>query len=171
MCTGQLYECLLTEAVHLFPTAFSNVLNLSMGLLPHIQHTMLPIQPTIVLTTQAPILGVLPSMGINFSVGSGAGDEGDAGGDRAQQADDDIPEDHGAEPDKDPEGDGSRDHDNDVIIVSSPVHGVTRCSVTPLSTSGHDMDVGSTSGSMAIDSFRIGGEVKLVHLICSVWID
>ena len=127
-----------------------------MGLLPPIQHTMPPIQPTIVLTTQVPTLGVLPSMGINFSVASGAGDGGDAGSDRAQQADDDIPKDHGAEPNKDPEGDGSRDCDNDVIIVSSPAHGVMRHSVTPLSTSGCDMDVGSTSGSMAIDSSRIG---------------
>ena len=50
--TGQLYGCLLTEAAHLSPTAFSNVLNLGMGLLPPIQHTMPPIQPTIVLTTQ-----------------------------------------------------------------------------------------------------------------------
>ena len=91
------------KAAHLSPTAFSNVLNLSMGLLPPIQHTMLPIQPTIVLTTQAPTLGVLPSMGINFSVAGGAGDGGDAGSDRAQQADDDIPKDCGAEPDKDPE--------------------------------------------------------------------
>ena len=109
--TGQLYECLLTEAAHLSPTAFSNILNLSMGLLP-------PIQPTIVLTTQAPTLGVLPSMGINFSVAGGAGDGGDAGSDRAQQADDDIPEGHGAEPDKE------------------PAYRVTRCSVTPHSTGG-----------------------------------
>ena len=131
-----------------------------MGLLPPIQHTMLPIQPTIVLTTQVPTLGVLPSMGINFSVASGAGDGGDAGGDRAQQADDDIPKDHGAEPNEDPEGDGSRDHDKDVIIVSSPAHGVMRHSVTPVSTDGHNMDVGSTSGGMAIDSSRIGGGSK-----------
>ena len=131
-----------------------------MGLLPPIQHTMLPIQPTIVLTTQAPTLGVLPSMGINFSVASGAGDGGDAGSDRAQQADDNIPEDSGAEPDEDPEGDGSRDRDNDVIIVSSPAHRVMRCSVTPLSTGGCDMDVGSTSGGMAIDSSRISGGSK-----------
>ena len=159
-CTGQLYKCLLTEAAHLFPTAFSNILNLSMGLLPPIQHTMLPIQPTIVLTTQVLTLGVLPSMGIIFSVASGAGDGGDAGGDRAQQADDDIPEDRGVEPDKDPDGDGSGDCDNDVIIVSSPTHGVMRCSITPLSTGGHDVDVGSTSGSMAIDSSRISGGSK-----------
>ena len=121
---------------------------------------MLPIQPTIVLTTQVLTLGVLPSMAINFNVASGAGDGGDAGGDGAQQADDDIPEDHGAEPNEDPEGDGSRDCDNDVIIVSSPAHGVMRCSVTPLSTGGCDVDVGSTSGGMAVDSSRISGESK-----------
>ena len=68
------------------PSAFSNVLNLSMGLLPPIQHTMPPIQPTIVLTTQVPTLRVLPSMGINFSVPDGAGDGGDAGNDRARQS-------------------------------------------------------------------------------------
>ena len=77
-----------------------------------------------------------------------------------RQADDDIPEDCGTEPDEDPEGDGSRDCDNNVIIGSSPAHGVMRHSVTPLSTGGHDMDVGSTSGSMAIDSSRIGGGSK-----------
>ena len=121
---------------------------------------MLPIQPTIVLTTQAPTLGVLPSMGINFSVASGAGDGGDAGSDRAQQADDDIPKDHGGESNEDPEGDGFRDHDKDVIIVSSPAHRVTRHSVTPLSTGGCNMDVGSTSGGMAIDLSRISGESK-----------
>ena len=118
---------------------------------------MPPIQPTIVLTTQAPTLGVLPSMGINFSVAGDADDRGDAGGDRAQQADDNIPRYHGAEPDEDPKGDGSGDHDNDVIIVSSPAHRVTIRSVTPLSTGGCDMDVGSTSGGMAIDSSRISG--------------
>ena len=52
-CNGQLFEHLFTEAAHLSPAAFSNVLNLSMGLLPPIQHTMPPIQPKIVLTTQA----------------------------------------------------------------------------------------------------------------------
>ena len=34
-------------------------------------------QPTIVLATQAPTLGVLPSMGINFSVVDSASDGGD----------------------------------------------------------------------------------------------
>ena len=128
-CTGQLYECLLAEAVHLSPTAFSNVLNLSMGLLPPIQHTMPPIQQTIVLTTQVPTLRVLPSMGINFSVASGAGDGGGAGSDRAQQADDNIPEDCDAGPDKDSEGSDSGDCD--VIILGSSTHRAARHSVIP----------------------------------------
>ena len=143
---GQFFECLL---------------NLSVGLLPPIQHTMLPIQPTIVLTTQVPTLGVIPSMGINFSVANGAGDGGDDGSDGGQQADGSPPEDHGAsnaEPEEDPERGGPEDHDNDVILVSSPSHKAVRCSVTPLSTSGHDMDAGSSSGGMASDSSRIGGE-------------
>ena len=101
-----------------------------MGLLPPIQHTMPPIQPTIVLTTQAPTLGVLPSMGINFSVAGGAGDGGGAGGDRAEQADDDILEDHDAGPDKDPEGSDSGDCG--VIILGSSTCKVARCSITPL---------------------------------------
>ena len=50
--------------------------------------------------------------------------------------------------------------ETDVIILSSPAHRVMRHSVTPLSTSGHDVDVGSTSGSMAIDSSRISGGSK-----------
>ena len=73
------------------------------------------------------------------------------------KADDDIPEDCDAEPDKDPKGDDSGDHD---VIVSSPAHRVTRHSVTPLSTSGHDVGAGLTSGSMAANSSRIGGGSK-----------
>ena len=92
--TGQLYNHLLSEAAHLSPSAFSNILNLSMGVLPAIQHTMPLMQPTIVLTTQAPTLGVLPSMGINFGVvdsaGDGGGDGNDAGGDRVQETEDDV---------------------------------------------------------------------------------
>ena len=151
------------EVAHLSPAAFSNVLNLSVGLLPPIQHTMPPIQPTIVLTTQVPTLGVIPSMGINFSVASGAGDGGDDGSDGGQQADDGPPEDctSNAEPEEDPEGGDPGDHDNDVIMVSSPSHRAVRCSVTPLSTSGWDMDAGSSSGSMAINSSRIGGGGKV----------
>ena len=88
-CTGQLYDHLLSEAAHLSPSAFSNILNLSMGVLPPIQHTMPLMQPTIVLATQAPILGVLPSMGINFDVvdsaSDGGGDDNDAGGDGVQE--------------------------------------------------------------------------------------
>ena len=129
-----------------------------MGLLPSIQHTMPPIQPTIVLTTQAPTLGVLPSMGINFSVAGDAGDGGGAGNDRAQHADDNIPEDHDAGPDKDPEGDDSGDCD--VIVLGSPAHRVVRCSVTTLSTGGCDAGIGSTSGSMAADLSRISGGSK-----------
>ena len=53
---GQLFEHLFMEAADLSPAAFSNVLNLRVGLLPPIQHTMLSIQPTIVLTTQVPTL-------------------------------------------------------------------------------------------------------------------
>ena len=87
--TSQLYDHLLSEAAHLSPSAFSNVLNLSMGVLPPIQHTMPLMQPTIVLATQAPTLGVLPPMGINFGVVDSAGDEGgngnDAGGDGSKK--------------------------------------------------------------------------------------
>ena len=93
---------------NLSPAAFSNVLNLSVELLPPIQHTMLPIQPTIVLTTQVPTLGVIPSMGINFSVTDGAGDGGDDGSDGGQQADDRSSRRScsasNAEPEEDPEG-------------------------------------------------------------------
>ena len=130
----------------------------SISMLPSIQHTMAPIQPTIVLTNQAPTLGVLPSMGINFSVANNAGDGGGASNDRAQQANDDILEDHGAGPKKDPEGDDSGDHE--VIIIGSPAHRVTRCSITPLSTGGCDAGVDSTSGGMAVDSSRISGGSK-----------
>ena len=131
-----------------------------MGLLPSIQHTMPPIQPTIILTTQAPTLRVLPSMGIdlNFSVANNAGDGGGASNDRAQQADDNIPEDCGAGPDKDPEGDDSGDHE--VIILGSPACRVIRCSVTPLSTGSCDAGVDSTTGGMAVDSSRISGGSK-----------
>ena len=52
-------------------------------------------QPTIVLDTQAPTLGVLPSMGINFGVvdsaNDGGGNDDDAGGDGVQETEDDVP--------------------------------------------------------------------------------
>ena len=79
---GQLFDRLLSEAANLPPAAFNNVLNLSVGLLLPIQHTMLPIQPTIVLTTQALTFGVIPSMGINLSVTGSAGDGGNDGNGR-----------------------------------------------------------------------------------------
>ena len=88
--TGQFYDHLLSEAAHLSPSAFSNILNLSMGVLPPIQHTLPLMQPTIVLATQAPTLGVLPSMGINSGIVSSAGD-GDAGGDGVQEMEDNVP--------------------------------------------------------------------------------
>ena len=90
---GQLFDHLLSKAVNLPPAAFNNVLNLSVGLLPPIQHTMPPIQPTIGLTTQVLTLGVIPLMGINLSVTGGAGDGGNDGDGRDQQADDNPPED------------------------------------------------------------------------------
>ena len=102
-------------------------------------------------------------MGINFSVADGAGDGGDDGSDGGQQADDGPLEDCGAsnaEPEEDPEGGDPGDHDNDVIMVSSPSCRTVRHSITPLSTSGWDMDASSSSGSMATDSSRIGGGGK-----------
>ena len=145
---GQLFDHLLSEAVNLPPAAFSNVLNLCVGLLPPIQHTMPPIQPTIVLTTQAPTLGVIPSMGINLSVAGSAGDGDNGGDDRDQQADDNPPEDHGApgaEPEEGQEGDNPDDQaDEDIILVSSPSHKAAKCSGTLLSTSGRDVDLVSS---------------------------
>ena len=79
--TSQLYDHLLTEAAHLPSATFNNMLSLSMGLMPPIQHTMPPVQPTIVLTTQVPTLGVIPSIGINFSVADEAVPPGGTGGD------------------------------------------------------------------------------------------
>ena len=95
--------CLLSKAVNLTPAAFTNVLNLSMGLLPQIQHTMPPIQPTVVLTTQVLTLGVIPSMGVSIGApdGEDGGNDGDGGGD--QLNDDELQEDSGA-PDTGPAG-------------------------------------------------------------------
>ena len=100
---------------------------------------------------------MIPSMGINFRVASSVGDVGDDGGDGGQQADDGPPEHRGTEPEKDPEGGDPGDPDNDVIMVSSPSCRAVRHSVTPLATSGQDMDAGSSGGSMAINSSRMGG--------------
>ena len=46
-------------------------------------------------------------------------------------------------------------------MVSSPSHRAVRHSVTPLATSGWDMDAGSSGGSMAINSSRMGGGSKV----------
>ena len=128
-CTGQLYDHLLSEAAHLSPSAFSNILNLSMGVLPPIQHTMPLMQPTIVLAIQAPTLGVLPSMCINFSVVDSASDGGgngdDAGGDRVQETEDDVPGGPNARHGEDREEEGYKDHDHDVILVSSSLDGLS----------------------------------------------
>ena len=122
-----------------------------MGVLPPIQHTLPLMQPTIVLATQAPTLGVLPSMGINSGVVSSAGD-GDAGGDGFQEMEDDVPGSLGARCGEDGEEEGSEDHDNDIILVSSSPHRVIRWSITPLSSSNRDIEAGSNSGSMVRSS-------------------
>ena len=135
-----------------------------MGVLPPIQHTMPLMQPTIVLATQAPTLGVLPSMGINFSVvdsaGDGGGNDDDAGGDGVQETEDDVPGGPDARCGEGREEEGSKDHDDDVILVSSSPHKVTRWSVTPLSTSDRHVKAGPSSGSMAAGSARASGGSK-----------
>ena len=153
-CTGQFYEHLLSEAVHLSPSAFSNILNLSMGVLPPIQHTLPLVQPTIVLATQAATLGVLPSIGINSGIVGSAGD-GDAGGDGVQEMEDNVPGSLGARCGEDREEEGSEDHDNDIILVGSSPHKVIRQSVTPLSSSNRDVEAGSNSGGTATVSDRL----------------
>ena len=92
---SHLFDHLLSEAVNLSPAAFSNVLKLSMGLLPQVQHTMPPIQPTVVLTTQVLTLSVIPSMGVTIGAADGEddGEDGDGGGD---QPNDELQEDGGA---------------------------------------------------------------------------
>ena len=153
-CTGQFYDHLLLEAAYLSPSAFSNILNLSMGVLPPIQHTLPLMHPTIVLATQAPTLGVLPSMGINSGIVGSAGD-GDAGGDGVQEIEDNVPGSLGARCGEDREEEGSEDHDNDIIFMSSSPHKVIRQSITPLSSSNRDVEAGSNSGSMATVSDRL----------------
>ena len=132
-----------------------------MGVLPPIQHTMPLMQPTIVLPTQAPTLGVLPSMGTNFSVvdsaSDGGGDGDEAGGDGVQETEDDVPGGPDARCGQDREEGSSKDHDHDVILVNSSPCKVTRWSVTPLSTSDRDVEAGPSSGSMAAGSPRASG--------------
>ena len=123
-----------------------------------------------VLATQAPTLGVLPSMGINFSIvdsaGDGCGDDGDAGGDGVQETEDDVPRGPDARCGGGREEKGSKDHDHDVTLVSSSSHKVTRQSVTPLSTSDRDIKAGPSSGNMATGSAKAGGgcEAGSLHL-------
>ena len=125
-----------------------------MGVLPSIQHTLPLVQPTIVLATQAPTLGVLPSMGINSGILGSAGD-GDAGGDGVQEMEDDVPGSLGARRGEDREEEGSKGHDNDIILVSSSPHKVIRQSINPLSSSNRDIEAGLNSGSMATVSDRL----------------
>ena len=157
---GQLFDHLLSEAVNLPPAAFNNVLNLSGGLLPPIQHTMLPIQTTIVLTTQAPTLRVIPSMGINLSVTGSAGDVGNDGDGRDQQADDNPPKDGGApgtQPEEGQEVDdlNNQNDDDDIILVSSPSHKAAKHSGIPLSTSGRDIGLDSSVRGIAGEGLAV----------------
>ena len=119
-----------------------------MGVLPPIQHTLPLMQSTIVLVTQAPTLGILPSVGINSGIVSSAGDG-------VQKMEDDVPGSLGARHGEDGEEEGSEDHDNDIILVSSSPHKVIRRSVTPLSSRNRDVEAGSNSGSMAAVSDRL----------------
>ena len=93
-------------------------------------------------------------MGINSGIVGSAGD-GDAGGDGVQEMEDDVPGSLGARHGEDGEEEGSEDHDNDIILVSSSPHKVIRWSVTPLSSSNRDIEAGSNSGGMATVSDRL----------------
>ena len=158
---SHLFDLLLSNAVNLSPAAFTNVLNLSVGLLPQVQHTMPPIQPTVVLTTQAPTLGVIPSMGVSISAPDGKDDsnDGDGGGD--QLNDDELHEDGGA-PDTGPrEGPGGDDldnqkGDNDIILISqgSP-HNVVKCSSNLLPTGGRNVDMNASGVGVTNDGLAI----------------
>ena len=109
-------------------------------------------------------------MGINFDVvdsaSDGGGDGDDAGGDRVQETEDDVPGGPGAGYGEVREEEGSEDHDHDVIQVSNSPHKVTRLSVTPLSTNHRDVEAGQSSGGMAAGSARSGGgsEAGSLHL-------
>ena len=68
---------------------------------------------------------------------------------------DDVPGSLGAKCGEDREEEGSEDHDNDIILVSSPSHKVIRWSITPLSSSNRDIEAGSNSGGMTAVSDRL----------------
>ena len=59
------------------------------------------------------------------------------------EMEDDVPGSPGARCGEDGEEEGSKDHDHDIILVSSSPHKVTRWSVTPLSSSNRDIEAGS----------------------------
>ena len=88
---GHFFNQLLSEATTFSPAAFTNILNLSVGLLPQVQHTLPPVQLTVVLATQVPMLGVISSMGLSLGVPDGRDDGNDSGDDE------DWPDDHGSQ--------------------------------------------------------------------------
>ena len=94
----------------------------------------------------------------------GGGDGDDAGGDGVQETED-VPGGPDARLGEVGEG-GSEDYDHDVILVNSSPCKVTRQSVTPLSTSDRDVEVGPSSGGMAIGSIRAsrGSKAGSLHL-------
>ena len=164
--TGQFYEQLLAEVNHLSPAAFNNVLSLYMSLLPPIQHTMPPIQSTVVLTTQAPAIGILPAMGINFSeAGTGGGgpngndpdgeDNQPTGGDNANVSAEDN---EGEDPDKD---DDNNDNAPEVIIVSDQAPSL---SMAPLPGDDRGRRAGSVLGGVATGSPDTGAPNKSTKL-------
>ena len=161
---SHLFDHLFSKAANVTAAAFTNVLNLSVGLLPQILHTLPPIQP--VLTPQALTLSVIPSMGVSLGAPGGVdgGDNGDGDGD--QPNDDDLQEDGGAPNTGSREEPGGDDLDNqkgddDIILIlqGSPPCKTVKHSSTPLSTGGRNVDVeerlnasvaGITNDSLAI---------------------
>ena len=102
------FDHLLAKASAFPSSVFTNVFNLSIGLLPQIQHTVPLAQPVMVLSTQAPTLGVFPSMHqlpvrADDNGGDGDGDGGDDPNPDSQKGEDQNGDD-------DLNGDGS-DHD------------------------------------------------------------
>ena len=69
------FDELFAEAKRFSPSVFTNILNLSIGLLPQIQHTIPLVQPTVVLTTQAPMLDVFPTRDLPPSRPDDMGDD------------------------------------------------------------------------------------------------
>ena len=81
-----------------------------------------------------------------------------------QETEDDVPGCPDARHGEDGEEEGSKDHDHDVLLVSSSPCKITRQSVTPLSISDRDVEAGQSSGSVATGSGRAGGGSEAVSL-------